>query len=67
MNLAGIKRSDLRYKYLILNYKPCCNTGNICILNMAEQINDVDCTSSAKYSSWRDDDDDDDTYVTMIL
>jgi hypothetical protein len=46
--------------------KPCGNTGNICILYVAEQINDVNSTSSTKRSSWRDDDDDD-THITMIL
>ena len=66
MHLVGIKRGDLSYKYFILNYKQCGNTGNICILNMAQQTDDVDCTSSAENPSWRDKGDDD-TNVTMTL
>jgi len=67
MHLVGIKGSDLRYKYFISNYKPRCKTGDICNLNVAEQINYVNCTSSAKHSSWHHDDDEDDTNVTMIF
>jgi hypothetical protein len=65
VHLVGIKRNDLCYKYFILNYKPCCNIGNICILNMAEQINDANCISLASHSSWHHDVDD--THVTMNL